>query len=87
VLLLLGLSLSKGISLSLYPKAPVIFDGLELKPSSDMSMRIYSVADIAERAMLGAVFQLVDFNFWALFKYSLVNVNKITEETINKAHQ
>jgi hypothetical protein len=55
VLLKFGLSLSKVISMSLYSKAPVIFDGLELQPSSDMPMRIYSTADIAERALLAAV--------------------------------
>jgi hypothetical protein len=51
----LGLSLSKGISMSLYSKAAVTFDGKELKSSSDISTRIYSASDIAERAMLCAV--------------------------------
>ena len=51
----LGLSLSKGISTSLYSKAPVTFDGMKLKPSSDMSMRFYSIAGMAERPMLYAV--------------------------------
>lgn len=50
----LGLSLSKGISMSLYSKAPVTFDGMKLKLSSDMSMRFYSIAGMAERPMLAA---------------------------------
>ena len=58
MLLQLGLSLSKVISMRLYSKAPVIFDGLELLPSSDISMRTYSAAEIEESAMLYAVIVL-----------------------------
>ena len=42
--------------MSLYSKAPVIYDGLALQLSSDIPMRPYSAADIAERAMLYAAF-------------------------------
>lgn len=75
VLLLPGLSLSKGISMSLYSKAPVIFDGMELKLSSDMSMRFYSVAEIEESAMLHAVFTTLNLLFPPVQPKSKIDVD------------
>jgi hypothetical protein len=52
VLLLPGLSLIEDISMSSYSKAWLMFFALKLQPSSDITMRIYSAAEIAESAML-----------------------------------
>jgi hypothetical protein len=58
VLLLPGLLLIKDISMSSYSKAWLMFFALKLTLSSDMSMRIYSVAGIAERPLLAAAILL-----------------------------